>query len=171
MKFLALLAAGTLGLATQLTAETELITNDKFADGGATWALKAAPDASATMSIAEDGADKVLFIEVSEPPQDKDPAPDVRLHRLFGEVTTDKEYKVSFKAKAEQPTKVISFIYPENEGSRVLWRVEVALDSDWKEFNYTFKGRDTADNCVFGFSNLGKAANKYYFKDVVLSSD
>jgi len=171
MKFLALLAAGTLGLAFQLNAEIELIANDKFADDGSAWALKTAPDASASMSITEDGSDKVLFVDVAEPPQDKEQAPDVRLHRLFGEITTDKEYRISFKAKAEQPTKVISFIYPENEGSRVLWRVEVALDADWKEFNYTFKGRDTADNCVFGFSNLGKIANKYYFKDVVLSSD
>lgn len=171
MKFLALLAAGMFGFATQLAADTELIANDKFADGGATWALKAAQDASASMSIVEDGADKVLLVEVSEIPQDKEPAPDVRIHRLFGEIITDKEYRVSFKAKAEQAAKVISFIYPETEGSRVLWRVETALDSDWKEYNYTFKGRDTADNCVLGFSNLGKMANKYYFKDVVLSSD
>src|SRR5690349_14965724 len=137
MKLLALIAAGTLGLATQLPAETDLIANDGFSDGGASWALKVAPDASASMSVVDEAGEKTLLVDVAEPPSDTQTPPDVRLHRLFGEITKDKEYKVSFKAKAAQPAKIVSFIYPETEGARVLWRVELPLESDWKDFNFS----------------------------------
>jgi uncharacterized protein YggU (UPF0235/DUF167 family) len=171
MKFLALLAAGTLGLTVQLNAETELIANDKFADDGAAWSIKVSPDSSASLSVVADDGEKALCVDVQEPPQDKEAPPDVRIHRLFGEIGAEKDYKISFKAKADQPVKIIPFIYPENAGSRVLWRVETSLEPEWKEFNFTFKGRDTADNCVLGFSHLGKMANKYYFKDVTLTAE
>lgn len=171
MKFLALLAVGIAGLAVPLLAETELITNDKFSDDGAAWALKVAASASAAMSVVSDDGEKALCIEVQDPPQDVEGTPDVRVHRLFGEIVLEKDYRITFKAKADQPAKIVAFIYPETEGSRVLWRVETPLDPEWKEFNFSFKGRDTADNCVLGFSNLGKMGNKYFFKDIVLTAE
>lgn len=154
-----------------LRAESELIANDKFADEGATWSLKVAPDASASMSVVDEAGEKALCIEVQAPPQDKEMAPDVRVQRLFGEIIAGKNYHVAFKAKAAEPVKIIPYIYPEKEGARVLWRTEINLDADWKEFTYTFEGRDAADNCVLGFSHLGKTANTYWFKDVALTSD
>ena len=169
MKLLPLLAVGVCVLAVQLHAQTELIANDKLADDGGAWALKAAADAAASMSVVEEDGEKVLRIEVQEPPQGKEIPPDVRVHRLFGEIGQGKNYELSFKAKAEQPAKIVAFIYPETEGARVLWRVENSVETEWKDFHFTFTGRDTADNCVLGFSNLGKMGNKYSFKDVVLT--
>ncbi len=158
-------------VAARLGAQTELIPNDKFADDGASWSLKVPPEASASESIVDDGGEKALCIDVQESPQDQKTPPDIRVQRLFGEISSEKNYRISFQAKASEPGKIVSYIYPKNEGARVLWRTEIKLDSEWKDFTYTFKGRETADNCVFGFSGLGKATNKFWFKDVVLTED
>lgn len=168
---LAGLVLGTLGLTGVLCAQTELISNDKFSDGGAAWSLKVPAETNASMSVLNDAGEQALCVDVPENPETGKAPPDVRIQRLFGEISAEKNYQVSFQAKAADPVKIVPYIYPENEGSRVLWRTEITLNSEWKEFAFTFKGRDTADNCVLGFSHLGKMANKYWFKDVVLTAD
>lgn len=156
---------------TVLWASSDLIPDDKFADDGALWSLKTAAEATASQSVVEEGGEKSLCIEVQAPAGDLETPPDVRVQRLFGEMVAGKNYQVSFQARAAEPAKIISYVYPENQGARVLWRTEIALDSEWKEFSYTFEGRDTAENCVLGFSNLGRMGNKYFIKDVVLTVD
>jgi len=155
-------------LSPQLHSQTELIPNDKFSDGGASWKLSTAADAVANMSIEEVDKEPTLLIDVENT---SDKPVDVRVQRLFGELTADKNYRVSFQAKAQEAVSIIPYIYPENQGARVLWRTEIRLEPDWKEFSFEFKGRDSSNDCVLGFSHLGKLTNKYWFKDVVLTSD
>ena len=95
----------------------------------------------------------------------------VRVQRLFGEISADARYHVRFKAKAETDAGIVSFISPEKESARVLWRTVLKLDSGWKEFAFDITARDTADQCVFGFARLGGITNKYWFKDIVLTVD
>lgn len=152
-------------------AQGELIPNDKFSDDGASWTLKTGPEASAGLSVVDDAGEKALRVEVATPSEGEGGPPDVRVQRFFGGIEKDSRYRVTFQARAEQPTKVVGYIYPENEGARVLWRAEAALEPEWKEFTLSFTGRDTADNCVLGFSQLGKMANTYFFKDVTLTAE
>lgn len=168
---LVLLAFGSVCLPGILSAQTELIPDDKFSDGGAAWILKVSADTNASMTVVDDSGEQALFVEVPESPEEGKTPPDVRFQRLFGEISAEKNYRVSFQAKAAEAVKIIPYIYPENEGARVLWRAEITLEPDWKEFSYTLKGRETADNCVLGFSHLGKMANKYWFKNIVLTAD
>lgn len=151
-----------------LHAQNELITNDKFSDGGAIWKLSHAIDATANMSVVENEKEQALLIDVENTTEKPF---DVRVQRLFGVIDAGKMYHVTFKAKAENAATIIPYIYPENEGSRVLWRVEINVGPDWKEYSFDFKGKDTVDNCVLGFSHLGKLTNKYWFKDVVMTVD
>jgi hypothetical protein len=153
-----------------LAAQSELIPNDKFADEGAAWNLQSAQDAAASLSVVDDQGEKALLVTV-EAPADSENAPDVRIQRLFGLIDSGKDYHITFQAKSETPAAINPYIYPQNEGAKVLWRTTANLEPDWKEFTFTFKGRDTADNCVLGFAGLGKSGNKFWFKDVVLTAD
>lgn len=165
-------ALATIGLACALRAETELISNDKLSDDGAAWTLKTSPGAAASVSVVDDGGERSLCVEV-QPAGDESAAAaqDIRIQRLFGEIATGKHYQISFKAKSSEAAKIIPFVYPENQGARVLWRTEVKTDPEWKDFSFTFAGKDTASDCVLGFSHLGRVAGKYYFKDIVLKED
>lgn len=152
----------------QTRAETELIPNDKFADDGASWALTAGQGVDATMSIEKVDDEPALSVVVENTTEQ---LVDVRLQRLFGDVSTDVGYRVTFKAKAQHDDGIVAFVSPVTEGARILWRTEIPLDVDWKEFAFTFKGNDTASGCALGFARLGKGTNKFWFKDIVLSSD
>jgi len=168
--FLTLMVA-SLGLfmfALDLPAETSLIANDQIADGGTAWKLTAGKGAAATISVEKVDNEPALCVEVEN---DSGEEVDVRIHRLFGEIIADNTYQVAFKAKAEQAVDIIPFINPASEAARILWRVSTPLDTGWKEFHFTFKGRETANECGIGFSHLGKGTNKFWFKDIVLTTD
>lgn len=146
-------------------AETELIANDHFADGGGSWSLNSLSGAAASTSLEQEGDEPVLVVSVQN--EDEKPT-DIRMQRVFGDIVAGKSYLVKFKVKATTPNEIVAYVYPENEGSRVLWRNPFKTDSDWREYSYSFKGKDTASNCVLGFAQLGKISNTYWFKDISL---
>ncbi len=163
-----LVTASVIPLTPSLHAETELIANDKFSDGGGSWTLLTAPGASASLSVEQDEGEAALSVVV----QNDDTKPvDVRIQRVFGDIEAGKEYTATFKAKCANAAEVVAYIYPENEGSRVLWRVPIKPQPEWQEYTFTFKGKDTASNCVFGFSRMGSNNNTYSFKDIVLKAN
>ncbi len=170
-----LTALGLFFCSPDLRAETELIPNDKFADDGASWTLSLAKEVAARMSVEKADNEPALCIDVEGSGEGSEASPDnivnARVHRLFGEISAGTQYRISFKAKAEKDISIVSFVSPQKDGARVLWRMDVKLDPEWKEFAYNFTARDTANDCVFGFSRLGNIANKYWFKDVVLTAD
>lgn len=168
MRTTLLACAAIIAAASLAHAQTELIANDKFSDGATSWALQSSPGATAVMDVEKEDDEAVLVVKVEKTSEDTD---DVRIHRVFGDIEQGKNYRVTFKAKADTATTIVPFIYPEGMGSKVLWRVEIKLDDDWKDFSYTFVGRDTASNCVLGFSHLGKLTNKYSFKDIELVAE
>ncbi len=160
--------AAVLAASTLLHAQNELIADDKFSDGVSSWTLQAPPSATAVMDIEKDGDDNVLFVKVEKTSEDTD---DVRFYRTFGEINQDQKYRVTFQAKADEATTIVPFIYPQGEGAKVLWRTEIKLEGDWKEYSFAFTGRETASNCVLGFSHLGKLTNKYSFKGITLKTE
>jgi len=149
-----------------LQAETDLIANDHFSDGGGSWILNSPTGAAASTALEQEGTEPTLVVSVQN--EDEKPT-DVRIHRTFGDIAAGKSYTVKFKIKAASPNEIVGFIYPENEGSRVLWRTTLKTDSEWREYSYTFKGKDNATNCVLGFAQLGKTSNTYSFKDISLT--
>ncbi len=151
-----------------LHSETVLIADDKIADEGSAWKLLAGKGAEATVSVEKVDNEPALCVEVQN---DSGEEVDVRIHRLFGEIIADNTYQVTFKAKAQQAVDIIPFINPASEAARILWRVSAPLDTGWKEFRFTFKGRETANECGLGFSHLGKGTNKFWFKDIVLTTE
>lgn len=151
-----------------LSAETVLIANDKMADDGAAWKLMHSKGADAILSVEKVDNQQALCVEVQN---DSGEEVDVRIYRLFGEIIADNTYHVTFKARARQEVAIIPFINPVSEAARILWRVSTPLDTDWKEFHFTFKGKETANECGLGFSHLGKGTNKFWFKDIVLTMD
>lgn len=163
----ALLLTAFLAVESPVRAETDLIANDKFSDSGSSWTAQAPPSATVNMTVEQIDDEPVLTVDVQKGPEEG--VDDVRIFRVFGDIEQGREYKVSFKAKADEATTIIPFSYPQDSGARVLWRVETRLEPDWKDYQYTFKGRATESGCVLGFSHLGKLHNKYYFKDIVLS--
>lgn len=166
-----LLCGAALALATTLApAQTELIANDRFADGGASWEIQQSPGMAAALSVGKD-TDNEEALRIEVPQAAGDEPGDIRIHKAFGSINADKEYHVTFQAKAGESVKLVAFVYPRNAGARVLWRQEIAVEPDWKEFTFTFKGRDTAEDCVLGFSRLEKAATRYDFKDIVLTEE
>ena len=170
---LVLSAAGM--LPADLRAGIELIPNDKFADDGTSWKFFADKGATAEMSVEKVDNEPALCVTVTATDEESEPSPEnvvnVRVQRLFGEISADARYHVRFKAKAETDAGIVSFISPEKESARVLWRTVLKLDSGWKEFAFDITARDTADQCVFGFARLGGITNKYWFKDIVLTVD
>lgn len=162
---LSIFSLATLAL-SPLRAETELITNDRFADGGGSWILNSPRGAAASTALEQEGEEPILVVSVQN--EDEKPT-DVRMHRSFGDISAGKSYTVKFKIKATTPNEIVGFIYPENEGSRILWRTVLKTDNEWREYSYTFKGKDTATNCVLGFAQLGKTSNNYSFKDISLT--
>jgi Carbohydrate binding domain len=161
-----LCGANLISLPATARAETELIANDHFGDGGASWTLTSIPDGLASMSIERDGKEPVLSLAVQS--GDEKP-PNIRLQRTFGDIETEKTYSVKFSVKAANPTDIVAFIAPENEAARIQWRVSVKADTEWKNYSFTFKGHDTVTNCILGFSHLGQVANTYQLKDISLS--
>lgn len=150
-------------------AQTELISDNHFADGGASWDLRVASDAVAELSIEGKDAEAVLKIQVNAPDViDAESAPDVRVQKAFGTITEGKEYKIRFQARAEEPALVVGFIYPATDGARVAWRQEVALTKDWEDHEFTFTGRESAEDCVLGFAKLGAKTNTLSFRHIVL---
>jgi len=167
-----LLAAGAVGLwagiPTRALGQTELIANDKFADQGGSWELLQSKNATANLSVEQVDGEPALCVQVEK--TSDDPV-DIRAQKLFGEISAGKNYRVSFKIKSQEGDEIVPYIYPKSEGARVLWRTQVKTDGDWKEYTFDFKGKDSANDCVLGFSHLGNVTNKYWFKDVTLTSD
>ena len=162
---LSILSIATLALSS-IHAETELITNDHFSDGGGSWILNSPSGTAASTAMEREGDEPILVVSVQN--EDEKPT-DVRMQRVFGDIVAGKSYSVKFKIKATTPNEIVAYVYPENEGSRVLWRMPLKTDSEWREYSYTFKGKDTASNCVLGFAQLGKISNTYSFKDISLT--
>ncbi|CAN5340343.1 hypothetical protein BH09VER1_BH09VER1_27400 [soil metagenome] len=160
-------------LPASLHAETELIANDKFSDDGASWKLSNGPKITANMSVEKVDGEQALCVAVDMGGETDGAAEPVlvRVQRLFGEVAAGKNYRVSFKAKAEKDVNIVAYVSPETDGARVLWRNEIAVGADWKEYSFTFTGRDSAPDGAFGFARLGAMTNRYWFKDIVLSED
>ncbi len=158
---------------TSLRAETELISNDKFSDDGASWKLTSGPKISANMSVEKVDGEAALCVAVDlggEAEGAKE-AVLVRIQRLFGEINASQNYRISFQVKAEKDADIVAYVSPEKDGARVLWRNQVAAGADWKEYSFTFAGKDSVPDCVFGFARLGTISNKYWFKDIVLSAE
>lgn len=163
-----LACAALLAAALPATAQTELIANDKFGDGATSWTLQASRGATAVMDVEKEGDEPVLFVKVEVTEDSND---DVRIHRVFGDIEQGKNYRLTYKAKASEATTIVPFIYPLETSNKVLFRTEIKLDDDWKEFSHTFAGRETASNCVLGFAQLGKKTNTYSFKDIELLAE
>ena len=161
--------------ALSLRAGSDLIRDDKFADAGASWMLSAGKDASAKISVEKVDNEPALCVEVTVRGDATEANPDepvnVRVRRSSGEITSGATYRVSFKAKAEKDAGIVSFITSEKESARVFWRTGVALDSEWKEFAFTFDARDSGTDCVFGFTRFANISNKYWFKDIAVTKD
>lgn len=158
-----------------LHAGNDAIPNDKFADDGASWKLAVGRDVAAKMSVEKVDNEPALRVEVTVSGDATEANPEepvnVRVRRPFGEITSGATYRISFQAKAERDAGIVSFISSEKEGARVFWRTGVALDSDWKEFTFSFDARDTGSDCVFGFTRFANTSNKYWFKDIVVTKD
>ena len=165
---------GLLFFSATTRAGNELIPNDKFADDGTSWKPNFAKGLDARISVEKVDGEPALCVEVSSD-NESEPTPEnvplARIERIFGEISTGTAYHINFKAKADKDASIVSFVSPDKEGARVLWRMDVKLDSEWREFTYNYTGSDTASNCVFGFSRLGNSTNKFWFKDVVLTAD
>lgn len=174
LAFASLVATGLFCLSTQIRAGEELIPNDRFADDGASWKVVAAKELNATMLVEKVGGEPALCVEVRSPDEDE-PSPDnipvAFISRPCGEIDAGGSYHITFQAKAEKEIAIVSFIRPENEHSRILWRTDLKIDPEWREFNYSFTASDSASHCDFGFSRLGNTSNKYWFKDVVVTKE
>ena len=159
-------SCGMLISPADLSAETEIIPNDKFADNGASWTLTTGRGAQANMSVETVDGEPALRIAVENSTEDEVP---VGIQRRFEEIQAGKSYYVTFKAKAEQDTEVVASISPVVASNRPLWRVAVPLTMEWNEFNFTFKKDGLSTDCSFGISSLGKANNTFWIRDVVLT--
>lgn len=172
--FALLVTLGVLFYPPIVQAQTELIPNDKFADDGASWRLAAGASGAANMSVEKVDNESALCIEVQgggKSEANSETVAMTRVYRLFGEINADANYRISFKAKSQNSRDIVSFISPEKENARVLWRTSIKIEPEWKEFSFPFVSKDSASDVVFGFTRLGDAANKFWFKDVVLTAE
>lgn len=169
-----LVATGLFCLSARIRAGEQLIPNDRFADDGASWKVVVAKELDATMLVEKVGGEPALCVEVHSP-NEAEPSPDnipiAFISRPCGDIDAGGSYHISFQAKAEKEISIVSFIRPENEVSRILWRAVFKIDSEWREFNYSVTVDDSGGNCEFGFSRLGDTTNKYWFKDIAVTKD
>ena len=158
-------------LPASLPAQSELIPNDKFSDDGASWKLSSGPKISTNMSVEKVDGEPALCVAVDMAGEAEGSKESVlvRVQRLFGEINSGQNYRITFQAKAEKDVDIVAYVSPEKDGARVLWRNQVAVGADWKEYTFTFSGKDSAPDCAFGFARLGTISNKYWFKDNGLS--
>lgn len=154
-------------------AETELLPNDKFSDDAASWKLSNDQKISGNMFVEKVDGEPALCVAIDLGGAAENPGQlfMARIQRLFGEISKDKNYRISFKAKAEKDAEIVAYVSPEKDGSRVLWRNQIQVGADWKDYTFTFAGRDSVPDCAFGFARLGGTTNKYWFRDIVLTED
>lgn len=146
----------------------DLIANDHFADGGGSWSVKASKNGTANLSVTKEGSDSALCVEVEKTGDD---ALDVRILRPFDNIEAGKTYRLTFRAKCDQGAVIVPFVAAAGNTAKIIFRQQVNVDGDWKDFSFDFQAKDSETSCVLGFSHLGELTAKYYFADLALSSD
>jgi len=158
-----------------LKASSELISNDKFSDDGASWELTTDSGVNIQMSVENVDNEPALCVEVNALADVSGSNPDdikrVGLRRFFGEVESGRDCRLVFKAKAAQDTSIVASISSKVNPSQPLWRTQIQIPMEWKEFTFTFQCRESVSDAVLSFARMGESTNKYWFKDIVLTID
>jgi len=156
-----------------LTAGTDVISNDKFSDGGASWELITDPSVNAQMSVEKFDDEPALCVEVEAENDGSGSNPEdikrVGVQHLFGELASEVTYRITFQAKAAQSADLVAAIWSKSNSTIPLWRVLLQFSSEWKDFAFTFQSREALNDGVLGFVRMGEFTNKYWFKDIVLT--
>ncbi|MFZ4681677.1 MAG: hypothetical protein ACOYMS_04175 [Terrimicrobiaceae bacterium] len=168
-----LLSLGLVFAPGNLAAGTEVISNDKFSDDGASWELITDPRVNAVMAIEKVDDEPALLVDVEAETDGSGSNPEdikrVGVQRLFGELVSERTYRLTFKAKAAKDANIVAGIWSKSNSTTPFWRTQLQILSEWKEFAFTFQSRDAVNDAVLGFVRMGDATNKYWFKDLVLT--
>lgn len=147
--------------ASGLMAEENIFTNDL-----SSWTLKSLGEASASANTTTEEGKDALCVEVSGVPESPSKMPDVRISQPFGEISSGHTYQINFQAKADTAGKIVIFVYPDNDPQRVLFRRDITVDLDWKDYTISFEAKENTSHCVLGFSGLGRTNNRYFFRSI-----
>jgi len=137
-----------------------------FTDDLSTWALKSSGEASTSSNVVTEEGKNALCVEISDIPESPAKVSDVRISQPFGDLNGDQTYQINFQAKADKTGKIVIFVYPENDQQRVLFRRDITVDLDWKDYTISFVSKETTSHCVLGFAGLGRADNRYFFRSI-----
>jgi hypothetical protein len=137
-----------------------------FSDDLSLWTLKSSGEVSALSSLTTEEGKNALSVEITDIPESPTKVSDVRISQPFGDLNSDQTYQINFQAKADQPGKIVIFVYPENDQQRVLFRRDITVDSDWKDYTISFVAKEATSHCVLGFAGLGRTNNRYFFRPI-----
>jgi hypothetical protein len=140
----------------------ELLRNAAFADNASGWIVEQHRGARAACT----SADGEVALRVENP---ADGGWAVQFNQPGLSLRKGALYTARFRAAADAPRRITASVMQAHEPWLSLgWQTRLALDSDWKSFEYTFVAEADDDNARFGFNDLAQAGATFRFAGLSL---
>lgn len=149
----------------------EMLNNSNFSSGTTGWNIQISPPAAATQTLTADAlppgvSGQSLRLDVT---QVGTAGWHVQFFQAGLPVGADQPYTVTFSAKADKSTTIdVGLIKAAPNWDYLGFSKQVALDTTWKTFQFTFWTTKGESNARLQFTNMGTKLGSFYFAGISL---